>query len=381
MSSLVYGIVTAKRAAAPAGQSQDKSGPAMGTYIDALTALVPAEALALYAAVVVPYTTQTTSVGGREQTVISDPRLLEWSCAGLLALSSLLYLVGRQKAPFTLSDVARFFIPPMAFTGWLLIQNFSVWDIWWPGSTVGERTVITAFAAVLLGIAASLLGLQADATPGTLTVTGVSPNTGSVAGGASVTVTGGGFTADAPRVPEVSFGTVPASHVAIDDDSKLTVTSPAAAVAGTVDVAVTTSAGGTATKSSADHFTYEAAAVVRPTVTSVSPDTGSVAGGTTVTVTGSGFTGGATEVKFDTLPATNVVVADATNLTVTSPRAGAAGPVDVTVTTAAGTSAKSSAGQFTYEAATVAAMSPVGGSVDGGAFVPETGGSMANPPE
>jgi hypothetical protein len=372
MSSLVYGIVTAKRAAAPAGQSQGKSGPGMGTYIDTLTALVPAEALALYAAVVVPYTTQTSSVGGKDQTVISDPRLLQWSCAGLLALSSLLYLVGRQKAPFILSDVVRFFIPPLAFTGWMLIQNFGVWDIWWPGSTIGERTVITAFAAVVLGIAASLLGLQADATPGTLTITGISPKTGSVAGGDSVTVTGGGFTADAPRVPEVNFGAVPASHVAVNDDSKLTVTSPPAAVAGTVDVAVTTSAGPSA-KSSDDHFTYEAAAA-RPAVTGVSPDTGPVAGGVTVTVTGNGFTGGATEVKFDTILATNVVVADATMLTVTSPPAAAAGPVDVTVTTAAGTSPKSPADHFTYEAATAApATAPVGGSADGGATVPATG--------
>jgi len=41
MSSFVYGVVTAKRAAAPAGQSQTSAPPAMSTYIDTLAALIP----------------------------------------------------------------------------------------------------------------------------------------------------------------------------------------------------------------------------------------------------------------------------------------------------------------------------------------------------
>ena len=178
MSSLVYGIVTAKRTAAPAGQSQATAAPEMGTYIDTLVALVPAEALALYAGVVIPFSTQTVSAHGKNMAVISDPTLLRWSCAGLLALSSLLYLAGRrgQGVPFNSWDVLRVFIPPIAFTAWMLVQNPGVWDIWWPGSSIGERTVIAAFAAVLLAVAANLLGQQADAAPGMLAVTSVSPD-------------------------------------------------------------------------------------------------------------------------------------------------------------------------------------------------------------
>jgi hypothetical protein len=101
MSSLIYGIVTAKRTAAPAGQSQAAAAPGMGTYLDTLAALIPAEALALYAGLVIPYTTKTASVHGTDVTVISDPALLQWSCAGLLALSGLLYLVGRQQVLFS----------------------------------------------------------------------------------------------------------------------------------------------------------------------------------------------------------------------------------------------------------------------------------------
>jgi hypothetical protein len=251
MSSLVYGIVTAKRVAAPAGQSQDTAAPGLGTYIDALAALVPAEALALYAGIVIPNATHTASISGKNVTVISNPSLLEWSCAGLLALSSLLYIVGRKKGQLGPWDVLRSFIPPMAFAAWMLVQNPGVWDIWWPGSGIGERAVIAAFAAIVLGIAASALGQQANSMPGVLDVTGVTPDTGSVTGGANVTVTGTGFTG----ATVVQFGQVRAPDLAFVDDTQLTVTSPPAA-AGTVDVTVTTLAG-TSPTSPADHFTYE----------------------------------------------------------------------------------------------------------------------------
>jgi hypothetical protein len=252
MSSLVYGIITAKRTAAPAGQSQSTAAPGIGTYIDTLAALVPAEALALYLVIVIPYATQTTSGRGKSVTVISDPRLLQWSCAGLLALCSLLYLVGRQRAPFSVSDVLRFFIPPMAFMVWLLPQNAGVWNIWWPGSSIGERTLIAAFAAVLLGIAAGLLGQLADAMPGVLAVTGVSPNSGSAAGGESVTVIGSGFTG----ATAVMFGPVAAPSLAFVSDTQIIVTSPRQETAGPVDVTVTTVAG-TSLTSPADRFTYK----------------------------------------------------------------------------------------------------------------------------
>jgi RHS repeat-associated protein len=83
-----------------------------------------------------------------------------------------------------------------------------------------------------------------------------------------------------------------------------------------------------------------------PTVTGVSPSSGSVSGGTTVTLTGTGFTSGTT-VKFGSSAATGVTVSSATSLTAVSP-AGTSGTVNVTVTTSAGTSVTSSADQFTY---------------------------------
>jgi hypothetical protein len=81
-----------------------------------------------------------------------------------------------------------------------------------------------------------------------------------------------------------------------------------------------------------------------PTVTSVSPASGQPAGGTTVTVDGTGFIHGAT-VDFGSVPATSVTYANAYKLTAVAPAG--TGTVDVTVSTFAGTSATSAADQFT----------------------------------
>lgn len=86
--------------------------------------------------------------------------------------------------------------------------------------------------------------------------------------------------------------------------------------------------------------------VVAPTVTGVNPPSGPMAGGTSVTITGSKFTG-ATSVKFGTSAATTFTVNSDTQITATSPAA-AAGVVDVTVTTPSGTSAIGINDRFTY---------------------------------
>lgn len=83
---------------------------------------------------------------------------------------------------------------------------------------------------------------------------------------------------------------------------------------------------------------------VPPTVTSCSPSSGTTAGGTEVTITGTDFTG-ATGVTFGGAAATSVVVVNATTITCATP-VGTAGAKDVTVTTAAGTGTL--VGGFTY---------------------------------
>jgi hypothetical protein len=86
---------------------------------------------------------------------------------------------------------------------------------------------------------------------------------------------------------------------------------------------------------------------VVPVVSDVSPATGFTAGGTAVTVTGSGFTG-ATAVDFSGTPAVIDSVTGDTSISVTAPVASSAGTVDVTVRGPEGESSVSPADQFTY---------------------------------
>ena len=89
-----------------------------------------------------------------------------------------------------------------------------------------------------------------------------------------------------------------------------------------------------------------ASALTPPTVTSISPGFGPLAGATSVAIAGTDFTG-TTAVKFGTTAATTYTVNSATSITVVAP-AESAGTINVTVTTSQGTSATSSADQFTY---------------------------------
>ena len=124
-------------------------------------------------------------------------------------------------------------------------------------------------------------------------------------------------------------------------------------------------------------ITYTAGAAA-PTVSSVSANSGPAAGGTNVTITGTGFVATPT-VTFGGTSATNVAFVNSTTITCTTP-AHAAGAVDVVVTnpdtqTGTGTNA------FTYVAApTVSSVSANSGTTSGGTNVTITGtGFVATP--
>ena len=133
-----------------------------------------------------------------------------------------------------------------------------------------------------------------------------------------MTITGTNFAAGAM----VTFGGAAATNVAVMNSTTITATTPGGS-AGAVTVTVTVSGqSGNLTSG----FTY----VVVPTVSSVSPNSGSTAGGTAVTITGTNFAAGAT-VTFGSAAATGVTVVNGTTITATTP-AHAAGAVTVVVT-------------------------------------------------
>ena len=84
-----------------------------------------------------------------------------------------------------------------------------------------------------------------------------------------------------------------------------------------------------------------------PRLSRLTPTKGPAEGGTQVTITGTGFTGG-TAVEFGSTEAKNVTVSSATSLTAESPP-GVPGKVDVSVTTPNGASVISSKRHFTYK--------------------------------
>jgi phospholipase C len=169
-------------------------------------------------------------------------------------------------------------------------------------------------------------------------VTAVSPASGPVGGGTAITISGtnlGGASA-------VAFGNAPARSFTVETATSIVAVSPAEA-SGTVDVTVTTR-GGTSAVSAADRFKFT------PTVNSVSPNSGSVAGGTTVTITGSGFApgSGATVFNFGATAARSVSCSSDAICTAVAP-AHEAGTVDVKATVNKVASPKNRAGDgFTF---------------------------------
>lgn len=173
-------------------------------------------------------------------------------------------------------------------------------------------------------------------------VTKLSPKKGPAAGGTQVRITGTGFAG----ATAVSFGATSAASFTVNSPAtSITAVSPAGTT-GLVNVTVTTP-DGTSALTSKGHFTFEA-----PTVSNVSPNTGSQAGGTTVTVTGSGFGLGtsATAFKFGMTPGTSVDCPSSIECTAVAPAAAKVRTVDVRAIAGGKTSRKHPPGdQFAYK--------------------------------
>jgi alpha-tubulin suppressor-like RCC1 family protein len=113
-----------------------------------------------------------------------------------------------------------------------------------------------------------------------------------------------------------------------------------------------------------------------PAILSLAPSEGPPAGGTAVTITGSGFTG-ASAVNFGSAPASSFTVESATTIKAVAP-AGAE-TVEVRVTTANGRSAERKVARFTYGASpSVTGLSPGYGSADGEGVVFIRGTDLGN---
>lgn len=149
----------------------------------------------------------------------------------------------------------------------------------------------------------------------------VTPSRGVLAGGDHIAISGQFFTG----ATGVLFGTTPGVSFVLVDDRSISVGSPPASAPGLVDVTVQSPSGdGTM----ADAFSYEP--LLTPIITAVTPPSGLVTGGETVSITGQYFTG-ATQVLFGTVPASSASLVLDTEISAVTPASAVPGPVDVTV--------------------------------------------------
>jgi len=197
-----------------------------------------------------------------------------------------------------------------------------------PAGTAGAKNI---FVVTPEGTATATNAFTYVSPP---TISAVSPSSGALTGGTAITITGTNLTG----ATSVTVGGSAATSVVVVSATSITAVTPAG-TAGAKNVVVTTP-GGTATATGA--FTY----VSPPTISSVSPSSGALAGGTAITITGTNLTG-ATSVTVGGSAATSVVVVSATSITAVTP-AGTLGAKNVVLTTPGGTATATNA--FTYVA-------------------------------
>jgi serine/threonine-protein kinase len=256
------------------------------------------------------------------------------------------------------------------------------------------RRIGAIAGAIVIAIAGAFLGihLTTGSSPSSLSrpvilpaVTGVSPASGTTVGGSRVTITGTALAG----ASLVGFGGVNGTIISASDTQIIVTSPPRTATAtagagtqatgigaGTVDITVTTRVG-TSRVTTADHFTYTA---TRPAVNAPTPNGGSIAGGTTVTLTGTGLAG-ATKVRFGNAAAT-ITADSSTQITVTTPPG--TGTVPVTVTTPAGTSKITDADHYAYttrpkSTQLISFAAPAAGAAAGSSSLSATGGGSGNP--
>jgi hypothetical protein len=167
------------------------------------------------------------------------------------------------------------------------------------------------------------------------TVASLSVHAGSALGGTAVTIKGANFSG----VTSVYFGSVAGRDVKVISSKELTVRTPAGSRA--VYVTVVTRNGGPSPLTGQSVFNF----LARPALTKLSPGSGPARGGTTVTISGSGFAY-VKDVYFGTHRAGHLRVVSAREIKVSVPAG--TGKVRVTVVTAGGTTPLVSTDYFRY---------------------------------
>lgn len=269
----------------------------------------------------------------------------------------------------TSSDVEHGFLLDQYFPGGTTFSPGQHRTVTFVANTAGTFTYLcTFFCGSGHGSMNGVFTVNAAASPAP-TVSSFTPRTGSTSGGTVVAITGSNFQNGAT----LKFGSVSAVSVTVNSSSSISAISPAHA-AGDVTLTVTNPDGQSGT---ADAFTYIAPG---PAITSVSPSSGSNAGGTGITITGANFD--SPTATIGGLPVTITTTTSTTIFGTTPP-----GPFDfattasrdVQVTNADGRTATLTNGfTYTLPAPSITALSPNGSVPAGGASVTIVGAGFSS---
>jgi hypothetical protein len=165
----------------PAKRLEAPARPSVGTYVDAMSAIVPAEALAFYAAATSfsgMITTRETVENGVtvQSSTVANVDGAVWLIVLAMICSIALFVIGKFGDPWNKLDYLRAVIPAGAFMLWLVLQEQSIyWMLWDRSSELPSWTwldnlswnayivkITAVFMAVVLPLLAGVLGIKAE---------------------------------------------------------------------------------------------------------------------------------------------------------------------------------------------------------------------------
>lgn len=200
----------------------------------------------------------------------------------------------------------------------------------------------------------------------------ISPNSGIITGGTTVTLSGAGFSALGAG-PSVTIGGVSCGGVTFISSNTLTCVTSSVGSAGFYNVVVQNDDGQSASLTNA--FQYQQ----QPVIGGVAPSFGPLAGGTMISISGSNFSnfGGDPVITVDGNVCTDFDFISSTSLTCTLP-AGVAGAVDVEVTHVNGLVATATNGYTYQDVPTFTSITPNYGDDAGGTVVTIVGANFSS---
>lgn len=209
-------------------------------------------------------------------------------------------------------------------------------------TSVWSTSTISGVYAYLPGysnIVYNLTGIEYIQPP---VITGLSITSGDVSGGNTIVITGNNFF----NVASVKFGGKFATYT-VTNSTSITANTPASAGATTLNIVVDAD-GGISKNTSNNEFIYTSVLTTpAPSITSMSLNTSSLAGGGTVIITGNNFIN-VIGVRFGQLYSYSTTTNSKTQITAAVPQAFTAETLDVSVVSITGTSSTNANTKFTY---------------------------------